>query len=105
MCRTLANIETHADISFARQQCKKMVASTPAKIKEVMDDLPGWRKIIVGLRQVEPLAATAKKLREVDIPKLEEDLAKAESKHASATAKAEEVSRHHIACPRFANSG
>ena len=87
----LVDVETHADNPLVRRQCKKMVASTPAKIKEVMDDLPGWRKIIVGLRQVEPLAATAKKLREVDIPKLEEDLAKAESKHASATSKAEEV--------------
>lgn len=73
-------------------QCKKQMAANPRMLKEQQEDLPQWQEILASLRKVEPLAVTAQKLRETDIPKHESELERANGRHQAATRKAEEVS-------------
>ena len=67
------------------------MAMNPKKIQEEESDLPQWQAILSGLKKVEPLAATAKKLREIDIPKYEEELQRDSGKHRNAIGKSEDA--------------
>lgn len=66
--------------------------TTPDKIKQEEADLPEWRQILSSLRKLEPLHATAIKLRETDLPKFSADLERANARLANAVRKSEEVS-------------
>lgn len=68
------------------------MADTPAKIRDLEDDLPQWESILADLRKLEPDAARVKVLRETEVPRLEDELKRIMARHANVTSKAEEVS-------------
>ena len=72
-------------------QCKKQMATNPATIQEAEAELSEWQSVLSDFKKLEPLAATAKKLREADIPKFDEEVQRTSGKHKNAIEKAQEA--------------
>lgn len=103
-CARQSKIPLGLELTVCSQQCLKQIADTPAKIETESSDLPEWEKILSGLRKLEPDAARIKTLRDVDIPRMEEELRRIEVRHTNVTAKAEEVKSSRRTCRTGADS-